>query len=111
MGLSDSAAAKRDAGLNPSVQADAKKERGHGRGKTTLHVIGGSPELRGVPLIGTGPGGLEHTRPGGELGRVKELEAEMRELLGSKTARGGAAFVVRKRVSANGILRTRRMSV
>jgi hypothetical protein len=92
----------------PASKEPAREERGHGRGRITLHVVGGSPELRGVPLIGTGPGGLENTRPGGELGRVRRLEAEVRELMGSPTARGGARFVVQVRVSERGVLRVRR---
>lgn len=109
---------RRAAGLKPlppktdgKAEEPKKKERGHGRGTTTYHVVGGSPELRGVPLIGTGPGGLENTRPGGELGRVEKLEAEIRELAGSRTARGGAAFIVKQRTSKSGVLRASRAIV
>lgn len=87
---------------SPPPKPEAKPERGHGRGKTTLHVVGGSPELRGVPLIGTGPGGLANTRPGGELGMVRRLERELREMQGSST-HGKATLVVR--VSSNGVVR------
>jgi hypothetical protein len=82
--------------------------RGGKRGRITLHVVGGSPELRGVPLIGTGAGGLANTRPGGELGMVSRLEAELSEMRGSKTALGGARFEVKVYVSRRGVLRVRR---
>lgn len=58
--------------LIPEDKPDAKKPRGHNRGKTVLHDRPGQhPELRGVPLIGTGPGCIEGTRPGDS---VRELE-------------------------------------
>lgn len=99
--------------LQRIAQADAEKpaeppKRGHGRGTTTYHVVGGSPELRGVPLIGTGAGALANTRPGGELGSVRKLECELRDMRGSKTALGGARFEVKVYASASGILRVRR---
>ena len=86
----------------PPGEEPARPERGHGRGRITLHVVGGSPELRGVPLIGTGPGGLANTRPGGELGMVRKLERELRDLAGSST-QGQATLVIR--VSSSGVVR------
>lgn len=80
MGLTDKEAAEQKRRLESAQQAEAKPERGHRRGKTVVHQVGGSPELRGVPLIGTGPGGLANTRPGGELGRVDALEKEAHDL-------------------------------
>lgn len=84
VGLTNHQHAKREAEVAAlgGEKREEKKERGHGRRaqREVLHVVGGSPELRGVPLIGTGPGGLENTRPGGELGRVDALIAEALEL-------------------------------
>jgi len=116
MGLSDSAAAKRDAGLNPSVQADAKKERGHGRGRIVLHDRGGSPELRGVPLIGTGAGCISGTKPGpGASGRKLDAaafhQAQHDRMIGREDQVWKPRLVVRERVSVSGILRITRSTV
>ena len=81
MGLTDDQAAERDRNLKPTVRDDANPEHGHGRGKTVLHQVGGSPELRGIPLIGTGPGGLDHSRPGGEIGHAAALERAGRDIV------------------------------
>lgn len=62
------------------AEAPKKKPRGHGRGKTVLHERGGSPELRGIPLIGTGAGAVSHSSPGGELGQVKKAEQLAQDL-------------------------------
>lgn len=74
--------AELDRSVPAKQEKPTKKERGHGRKaqREVFHVVGGSPELRGVPLIGTGPGGLDNTRPGGELGAVQRLVDEAREL-------------------------------
>lgn len=61
-------------------EAPKKKPRGHGRGKTVLHQRGGSPELRGVPLIGTGAGAVSHSAPGGEIGQVEKAEQLAKDL-------------------------------
>lgn len=76
---------RRAAGLEPldkiiptEKPPETKKERGHGRGKTTLHERPGQhPELRGVPLIGTGQGAVSGTRPGDS---VKDLEQAARDI-------------------------------
>lgn len=54
-------------------------------------------ELRGIPLIGAGMGALENTMPGGELGAVRRLEVEIRELRGSSTTLVRVRLVISRR--------------
>jgi hypothetical protein len=82
MGLTDKHAAIRDAGLNPvadAIPTEPAKPRGHGRRnqRETLHNPGGSPELRGIPLVGAGPGAI--TRPG--IDTAASLDQAGRDIL------------------------------
>lgn len=61
-----------------------------------------------IPVIGQHEGCMFGRKPGAT---VKALEAELRDLHGARTAAAKAKLVVRKQVSANGVLRIRRRSV
>lgn len=60
------------------------------------------------PAVGAHCGAWEEARPGCSVRRVEQLE---RDLRGAQTAQAKARLVVRKQVSANGVLRIRRRSV
>ncbi len=72
------------AGLNPLPiirDKDAEHpqpERGHGRGKDTTHQLPGQhPELRGIPLVGSGPGVIAGTRPGDPSCKLEQSERDL----------------------------------
>jgi hypothetical protein len=76
-------AARQAAGLQPlpnpaAKPAEEKPEHGHGRGTThddrRLH----DKSLRGIPLIGTGPGAIDGTKPGDS---AQALEQAGRDIL------------------------------
>ena len=59
-----------------------------------------------IPMIGAHAGCLFGRSPGAS---VRALEAELRDLHGARTARAKAQLVIAKRVSASGVLRSRRL--
>lgn len=58
------------------------------------------------PAVGAHCGAWEEARPGCTVKRVLQLESDLR---GAQTAQAKAKLVISKRVSVNGVLRTRRV--
>lgn len=99
----------RDNGAAEQAETPAEKPRGHGRGKDVIDPRrGGDAALRGIPLIGVGAGAIAGTSPGGEIGAAARLERDVRE---ARELNNRARRVVRDRISASGILRTRRETI
>jgi hypothetical protein len=73
------------AGLKPlpgTPAPEAKPEPGHKRGTETTHRQPGQhPELRGIPLVGSGPGVINGTRPGDSATRLQQAQNDIRTSL------------------------------
>lgn len=72
------------AGLKPLPHTKPQQpelEAGHARGATTTHRLPGQhPELRGIPLVGAGPGVITGTQPGPNTSSA-DLEQAGRDIL------------------------------
>lgn len=72
-------AARKAAGLKPlphTKPTEPTPEPGHGRGSTDDRRLK-DKSLRGVPLVGAGPGVIDGTRPGDRVDRLEEAERHL----------------------------------